>query len=128
MLRVARHTIRQFYKENVILHKGQVITSEAQLAPLVAAEPVQHALDAVIGALGDGGEQDDDEEDDFSEGGYTMEEVAKHNKNKGDVWVVLNGRVLNVSNFLSQHPGGELAILFFCWQGYYSRVRYDPSS
>eukprot|EP00450_Noctiluca_scintillans_P029453 CAMPEP_0194549464 /NCGR_PEP_ID=MMETSP0253-20130528/95220_1 /TAXON_ID=2966 /ORGANISM="Noctiluca scintillans" /LENGTH=399 /DNA_ID=CAMNT_0039396893 /DNA_START=22 /DNA_END=1219 /DNA_ORIENTATION=- len=41
-----------------------------------------------------------------------MEEVAKHNK-KGDVWVVLNGRVLNVSNFLSQHPGGELAILTF---------------
>merc|ERR1719284_353827 len=45
-------------------------------------------------------------------GGYTMEEVAKHTK-KGDVWVVLHGRVLNVSNFLSQHPGGELAILTF---------------
>merc|ERR1719511_658329 len=44
--------------------------------------------------------------------GYTMEEVAKHTK-KGDVWVVLHGRVLNVSNFLSQHPGGELAILTF---------------
>ena len=36
--------------------------------------------DAVFGALGDGGEE---------EGGYTMEEVAKHNK-KGDVWVVLS--------------------------------------
>ena len=32
-------------------------------------------------------------------------------KKKGDVWVVLNGRVLNVSNFLSRHLGGELAIL-----------------
>ena len=41
-----------------------------------------------------------------------MEEVAKHNR-KGDVWVVLNGRILNVSNFLSLHPGGELAILTF---------------
>merc|ERR1719240_2479016 len=71
----------------------------------------KYAPDAVIGALGDRGEEDD-EEDDSSEGGYTMEEVAKHNK-KGDVWVVLNGRVLNVSNFLSQHPGGELAILTF---------------
>ena len=30
--------------------------------------------------------------------GYKMEEVAKHTK-KGDVWVVLHGRVLNVSNF-----------------------------
>merc|ERR1712136_282324 len=72
----------------------------------------KYAPDAVIGVLGDGGEEDNDEEDDSSEGGYTMEEVAKHNK-KGDVWVVLNGRVLNVSNFLSQHPGGELAILTF---------------
>ena len=32
MLRVARRAIRQFYRENVFLHKGQVITSEAQLA------------------------------------------------------------------------------------------------
>ena len=40
---------------------------------------------------------------------YTMEEVAKHTK-KGDVWVVLHGRILNVSNFFSQHPGSELAI------------------
>ena len=45
-----------------------------------------------------------------SEGGHTVEEVAKHNK-KGAVWVVLNGRILNVTNFLSLHPGGELAIL-----------------
>ena len=44
--------------------------------------------------------------------GYTMEEVAKHTK-KRDVWVVLYERVLNVPNFLSQHPGGELAILTF---------------
>jgi len=44
--------------------------------------------------------------------GYTMEEVAKHTT-KGDCWVVLSGKVLNVTNFLSQHPGGELAILTF---------------
>ena len=71
-----------------------------------------HYAPAVIGTHGDGGEDDDDEEDDTYEGGYTMEEVAKHNK-KGDVRVVLNGRVLNVSNFWSQHRGGELAILTF---------------
>merc|ERR1712054_615209 len=45
-------------------------------------------------------------------GGYTLEEVAKHNK-KGDCWVVVNGQVLNVTNFLKDHPGGELAILTF---------------
>ena len=72
----------------------------------------KYAPDAVIGAPGDGGEEDDGETDDSSGGGCTMEEVATHNK-KGDVWVVLNGRVLIVSNFLSQHPGGELAILTF---------------
>merc|ERR1712048_273703 len=45
-------------------------------------------------------------------GGYIMAEVAKHTT-KGDCWVVLSGKVLNVTNFLSQHPGGELAILTF---------------
>merc|ERR1719159_1663611 len=45
-------------------------------------------------------------------GGFTMEEVAKHTT-KGDCWVALNGMVLNVTNFLKDHPGGELAILTF---------------
>merc|ERR1719335_1303660 len=45
-------------------------------------------------------------------GGYTMEEVAKHTS-KTDCWVVVNGEVLDVTSFLSQHPGGELAILTF---------------
>merc|ERR1712066_446054 len=45
-------------------------------------------------------------------GGYTAAEVAKHTT-KSDCWVVLHGRVLNVTNFLSEHPGGELAILTF---------------
>merc|ERR1719291_1597856 len=45
-------------------------------------------------------------------GGLTMAEVAKHTT-KTDCWVVLSGNVLNVTSFLSQHPGGELAILTF---------------
>merc|ERR1712050_819084 len=43
---------------------------------------------------------------------YTKEEVAKHTT-KTDCWVILEDKVLNVTNFLSQHPGGELAILTF---------------
>merc|ERR1711933_714145 len=39
-------------------------------------------------------------------------EVAKHTT-KGDCWVVVAGEVLDVTSFLSQHPGGELAILTF---------------
>merc|ERR1719355_281879 len=45
-------------------------------------------------------------------GGYDMAEVAKHTT-KGDCWVVVAGKVLNVTNFLPNHPGGELAILTF---------------
>merc|ERR1719181_1455372 len=45
-------------------------------------------------------------------GGYTLEEVAKH-ITKDDCWVVVNGQVMNVTNFLKDHPGGELAILTF---------------
>merc|ERR1712050_767801 len=71
----------------------------------------KYAPDAVIGEIGTGGGGDDDD-DDGGDGGITMEEVAKHTS-KGDCWVVLHGRVLDVTNFLSQHPGGELAILTF---------------
>jgi len=46
------------------------------------------------------------------DGGITLEEVARHNT-KEDCWVVVNGEVLNVTKFLSEHPGGELAILTF---------------
>merc|ERR1719230_2436089 len=45
-------------------------------------------------------------------GGFTMDEVAKHTT-KSDCWVVVADQVLNVTNFLSSHPGGELAILTF---------------
>merc|ERR1719343_579659 len=45
-------------------------------------------------------------------GGYTMEEVAKHTT-KEDCWVVVSGQVLDVTKFLGEHPGGELAILTF---------------
>merc|ERR1719191_1177322 len=53
-----------------------------------------------------------EEEAGGGDGGYTLEEVAKHTT-KTDCWVVVAGEVLNVTNFLSAHPGGELAILTF---------------
>ncbi|TDL22789.1 fumarate reductase [Rickenella mellea] len=45
-------------------------------------------------------------------GVYTLEDVKKHNK-KDDCWVVVNGEVLDVTNFLPDHPGGEKAILLY---------------
>merc|ERR1719447_1889004 len=45
-------------------------------------------------------------------GGITMDEVSKHTTNT-DCWVVVNGEVLDVTKFIKEHPGGELAILTF---------------
>merc|ERR1712012_1027758 len=75
----------------------------------------KYAPDAIIGKLGDAGvgdEEEEEEEEGGGDGGITLEEVAKHNT-KGDCWVVVSGQVLNVTNFLKDHPGGELAILTF---------------
>jgi len=43
---------------------------------------------------------------------FAMDEVAKHNK-KDDIWVVVDGQVLDVTKFLPDHPGGEKAILLY---------------
>jgi len=43
---------------------------------------------------------------------YSMEEVEKHKK-PDDVWVVVNGQVLDVTEFLPDHPGGKMAIMSF---------------
>ena len=43
---------------------------------------------------------------------YSMEEIAKHNK-KEDLWVVVKGVVLDVTNWLDEHPGGPQALMNF---------------
>jgi len=43
---------------------------------------------------------------------FTMEEVAKHNK-KEDLWVVVKGVVLDLTNWTEEHPGGVQALLNF---------------
>jgi cytochrome b involved in lipid metabolism len=41
---------------------------------------------------------------------FTMEDISKHRK-RGDCWVALYGVVLDVSDFLDQHPGGAGLLL-----------------
>ena len=43
---------------------------------------------------------------------YTLEEVAKHTS-ESDCWVVVNDEVLNVTSFLSKHPGGKAVIMLY---------------
>jgi len=43
---------------------------------------------------------------------YTLAEVAKHTS-ESDCWVVVNGKVLDTTSFLSEHPGGKEAILLY---------------
>lgn len=43
---------------------------------------------------------------------FTMEEIAKHNT-KDDLWVVVKGVVMDLTNWLDEHPGGPQAILNF---------------
>eukprot|EP01096_Ripella_sp_DP13-Kostka_P008124 TRINITY_DN301_c0_g2_i3.p1 TRINITY_DN301_c0_g2~~TRINITY_DN301_c0_g2_i3.p1 ORF type:complete len:1349 (-),score=671.96 TRINITY_DN301_c0_g2_i3:116-4162(-) len=43
---------------------------------------------------------------------YTLEDIAKHNT-EGDCWVTVNGKVLDVTKFLPEHPGGKRSILLF---------------
>ncbi|KAF5468142.1 hypothetical protein F2P56_012319 [Juglans regia] len=41
---------------------------------------------------------------------FTLSQVAQH-KSKKDSWLVINGRVLDVTKFMEEHPGGEEVLI-----------------
>ncbi|KAK9733910.1 hypothetical protein RND81_04G100500 [Saponaria officinalis] len=41
---------------------------------------------------------------------FTLSEVAEHNSNK-DCWLVIGGKVYDVTKFLEDHPGGDDVLL-----------------
>jgi cytochrome b involved in lipid metabolism len=44
---------------------------------------------------------------------YTLADISTHS-GKGDCWTAINGGVYNLTAWISQHPGGEQAILSIC--------------
>lgn len=41
---------------------------------------------------------------------FTLADVAEHNSSK-DCWLVISGKVYNVTKFLEDHPGGDEVLL-----------------
>ncbi|KAJ8537884.1 hypothetical protein K7X08_014424 [Anisodus acutangulus] len=41
---------------------------------------------------------------------FTLSQVAPH-KSKQDCWIIINGRVLDVTKFVEEHPGGEEVLI-----------------
>lgn len=54
-----------------------------------------------------------DSGDTTAPGLYAMSEVAKHNS-ASSCWTTIHGNVYDVTNWISQHPGGSDAILSLC--------------
>ena len=41
---------------------------------------------------------------------FTLSQVSQH-RTKHDIWLVIDGRVLDVTKFLQEHPGGEEVLI-----------------
>ncbi|KAI7880060.1 cytochrome b5 [Lichtheimia hyalospora FSU 10163] len=41
---------------------------------------------------------------------FTYEEIAKHNKRE-DLWMVIEGKVYDITPFVDEHPGGEEVLI-----------------
>ncbi len=46
-------------------------------------------------------------------GSLTPEEIAKHNS-ENDCWIIVEGKVYDVTSYINYHPGGKDAILPYC--------------
>eukprot|EP00761_Pharyngomonas_kirbyi_P002235 gb/GECH01002239.1/.p1 GENE.gb/GECH01002239.1/~~gb/GECH01002239.1/.p1 ORF type:complete len:281 (+),score=57.20 gb/GECH01002239.1/:1-843(+) len=46
---------------------------------------------------------------------YTTKQVAEHNQ-EDDCWVILHGKVLDISDFLDEHPGGRSVLIDYLGQ------------
>ncbi|CAO1614936.1 unnamed protein product [Sympodiomycopsis kandeliae] len=90
---------------------GQGQTQQTQTPAADSAPPTQTST-AATGSQPSGKPKKKDVEEAAAAQEYTMEEVAKHTQ-EGDRWLVVDGKVLKIDDFLPDHPGGVKAILPF---------------
>jgi flavocytochrome c len=72
----------------------------------------QHSAAPVMGGSKEPGKEDepyDPKNFKVPEKEYSLEEVAKHNK-KEDLWIAVKGIVMDVTNWVDEHPGGPQAL------------------
>jgi cytochrome b involved in lipid metabolism len=72
----------------------------------------QHSAAPVMGGSKEPGKEDepyDPKNFKVPEKEYSLEEVAKHNK-KEDLWIAVKGVVMDVTNWVDEHPGGPQAL------------------
>ena len=81
----------------------------------VAVEVAGEADGAALPATGLAEPEPATEPEDENLTGYTMAEVGLHNK-PDDCWVVIAGKVYDVSNFMEDHPGGAKALMLYAGQ------------
>lgn len=41
---------------------------------------------------------------------YSAADVAAHNS-EGDLWMIIKGKVYDVTNYLAEHPGGDIMLV-----------------
>lgn len=58
---------------------------------------------------------------------FTAEEVSKHNTLE-DCWMILNGKVYDITNFISLHPGGKRSLLTFGGKDASSNIEFHSSA
>jgi flavocytochrome c len=88
--------------EAVVFGRLAGASAAARLGDPTLLTRTAHAAQAVEVSASSSGEQKE----------YTMAEVAKHTS-ESDCWVVIDNQVLDVTNFLADHPGGKMAIMNF---------------
>jgi cytochrome b involved in lipid metabolism len=52
---------------------------------------------------------------DRTENIYSREQVSKHNK-RGDIWIIINDNVYDLSKFQKIHPGGSKILAIYAGQ------------